>query len=81
MKPYIGIKNELTVSEEELILRGSRVVIPESLRKQIIQIGHEGHQGIEKTRQQVSQFVWFPKLNWLCENFVKNCRVCQANSE
>jgi hypothetical protein len=33
-------------------MRGERIVIPEKLQKQMIQIAHEGHQGIVRTKQQ-----------------------------
>ena len=47
---YSGINGELSVFEG-VILRGNRIVVPQSLRKQILKLAHETHQGIVKTKQ------------------------------
>ena len=46
--PYFPFRDELVV-QEGLILRGDRVVIPNTLRKETIQDLHAAHQGIEST--------------------------------
>ena len=52
MKQFARIKEELTVNaESNLILRGSRIVIPASLQQRAIDIAHEGHQGMVKTKK------------------------------
>jgi hypothetical protein len=81
IKPFVGIKSELSVSSEGLILKGTQIVIPKELQKHVIQIGHESHQEFEKTRQLLSRFVWFPGMYADIERLVKSCHVCQANSE
>ena len=50
LKAYSGIREELSVFEG-VILRGNCIVVPQSLRKQILKLAHETHQGIVKTRQ------------------------------
>ena len=50
LKVYSGIKDELSVYEG-VILRGNRIVVPQSLRKQILKLAHETHQRIVKTKQ------------------------------
>ena len=49
LKPYIPIWDELSVVDGTL-LRDSRIIIPTSLRKKIVEIVHEGHLGIVKTK-------------------------------
>lgn len=42
---YYHVKDDLTFNEEEnVILRGSRIVIHKILQERVLQIGHEGHQ-------------------------------------
>lgn len=43
------LRNELTTLGK-LVLRGTRIVIPKSLRDRVVDIAHEGHQGIVKTK-------------------------------
>lgn len=44
-KPYLVVKNELTVIGK-LVLRGTRIIMPETLRNTTLKIAHEGHPGI-----------------------------------
>ena len=50
VKPYKSVKDELTVTSENIILRGTRIVIPESLQQKAIDLAHESHQGLAKTK-------------------------------
>lgn len=58
LKAYSGIRKELSVFEG-VILRRNRIVVPQLLRKQILKIVHEVHQGILKTKQFLrARFFW-----------------------
>ena len=46
-KPYVAVASELSVANG-LLLRGSRLVIPNNLRTDILNKIHTGHQGITK---------------------------------
>ena len=51
--------------------RGSQIVIPEKMRSKVIEICHEGHMGIVKTKQQpLRSKVQFPGIDKLVENHV-----------
>lgn len=71
-----ALKEELTCSGE-LILRGTRILIPETLRKQVLNLGHEGHQGIVRTKQRLRSKVWWPKMDQEAEQLCKQCHACQ----
>jgi len=43
-------------------------------------LAHGGHQGIVKTKQLIRDKVWFPGIDKLAEEKVKNCLSCQAAS-
>ena len=49
MTHYLSVKNELCVLEK-LVMRGTVIVIPQSLRSEVLRLAHEGHQGIEKMK-------------------------------
>nr|XP_034321902.1 uncharacterized protein K02A2.6-like [Crassostrea gigas] len=63
-----------------LVLRGSRIVIPRSLRKQCVQLAHQGHLGIVGTKQQLRTKVWWPGMDKEVEKYVKSCHGCQITS-
>ncbi|CAF0927883.1 unnamed protein product [Brachionus calyciflorus] len=76
-KPFGQIFNELSLTKEGLILRGTRFLLPEKLYIQAISLAHEGHQGYIKTKQLLRSSVWFPKMDKFLMDFYKQC-TCQA---
>ena len=75
VKPYISVAGELSI-EKGLLLRGSRIVVPESLRTEILNKIHGAHQGITKCRERARQSVWWPNISKDLEKLVKNCPQC-----
>ena len=49
IKPYFNHRNEPTLIDG-IIMKGTRIVIPANLRKEIKRILHAGHLGIERTK-------------------------------
>ena len=60
-----------------LVMRGNRIVIPKMLRKRILDICHEGHMGIVKTKQLLRSKVWFSGIDKSVESLVSSCLPCQ----
>jgi hypothetical protein len=81
LKPYFNIRHELSSTSDGLILYGTRIIIPKSHQKEIISVAHQSHQGKEKTKQLLNQFVWFTNMNSKVDNFINSCHICNANSE
>ena len=77
--PYFCVKDELTATES-LLLRGSRIVIPASLQSTTLQLAHEGHQGIVRTKQLLREKVWWPGVDKDVEHLIRSCISCQAQS-
>jgi hypothetical protein len=80
LKEYACAKNELCVLDN-IVLRGTRIVIPRKLRKDVLELAHEGHQGIVKTKQRLRTKVWWPGIDKDCEKLVKSCMDCQIMSQ
>ncbi|XP_061877148.1 uncharacterized protein K02A2.6-like isoform X1 [Entelurus aequoreus] len=81
LQQYRHVRNELTLSaSEDLILRGCRIVIPSSLQRHVLELAHEGHQGIAKTKVLLREKVWFPGIDQQAETIIKTCLACQANT-
>ena len=71
------VKDELAVGASgNLILRGTRIVIPKSLQEHVVNLAHEGHQGLVKTKSLLREKVWFPNIDKLTESKVKSCSAC-----
>lgn len=74
---YSCVKQELCVLGK-LVLRGTRIVIPQSLRQKVLQLAHEGHQGIVKTKDRLRTKVWWPNMDKDAEKVCKTCHGCQV---
>jgi hypothetical protein len=78
---YRRFQDELMVCDE-VILRGNRIVLPESLHNRAIELAHLGHQGIVKTKQLLHETVWFQNdIDKMVEANVKMCLPCQASTQ
>ena len=60
-KKYLSCSSELC-SIGQVILRGTRIVIPKRLRPRVLSLAHEGHLGIVGTRQKLRSKVWWPRM-------------------
>ncbi len=81
LRKYINFQDELTINDDtDIVLRGSRIVIPSSLRNRAISIAHEGHQGLVKTKQLIREKILFPGIDKTVKDMIGSCIACQANS-
>ncbi|KAL7851818.1 hypothetical protein SRHO_G00176030 [Serrasalmus rhombeus] len=76
--PYWPERENLSMAGE-LLLRGQRIVIPQSMRKDILRNLHSGHQGIVKCRARARQSVWWPGLSVHISQLVDNCSICSQH--
>lgn len=72
---YWNIKDELSVGDG-IILRNNRVVIPRSLRKDMLTKIHSGHLGVAKCRLRARQVMYWPGMNQCVEEMVLSCSTC-----
>ena len=79
LQDYKHLYDELNTTEDGVLLRGQRIVIPEALR--VVRSAHVGHQGIVKTKTLIRSRVWYPGIDKQVEDKVQKCRECQANED
>ena len=77
LKEYKGVYSELW-STDGVLMKGNQVVIPKSIRANVISLAHEGHQGVEKTLKLMRQSCWFPKMHENVSTYVASCLPCCA---
>jgi len=78
LKEYSSVFNELTVSTDGIVLRKNQIVVPQELRSKMVDIAHEGHLGIVKTKNLMRLKVWFPRINHMVESKIGGCIACQS---
>ena len=59
---YEQVKDQLTCTDT-VLLKSDRLVVPAALQERIVDIAHEGHLGIVKTKALLREKVWFPCMD------------------
>ena len=74
---YACVFHELSVINQ-IVLRDNRIVLPQCMWQQAVDICHEGHFGIVRTKQLLRSKIWFPGIDKMVEKTIDQCIPCQA---
>ena len=74
---YLKIFDELVV-EQEVVVRGQNIVLPQGLVQDCVELAHRGHLGPGATIALLRETVWFPRMKTTVDLFVESCIPCQA---
>lgn len=74
---FHAVWDELCATEDDLVLRGTRLIIPTSMRRRYVGTAHEGHLGTAKTKNLIRFKTWFQGLDKMVEECLKSCHPCQ----
>ena len=75
VRPYWNMRDEMSTSDG-LVFAGERIVIPESMRQEMLQILHEPHMGMEKTKSRARIAIFWPGMSRAIEDTVAKCSTC-----
>ena len=78
--PFADLKEEIC-QKHGIILRNSRIVIPYAPHPRILQLAHEGNQGITKFKQHLRQRAWWPGIDIQAERVPSHGYVTLGNTE
>ena len=78
LAPYWNYREELGV-QEGLLLKGTRIVVPEAMKPRILNQLHAAHQGMEKTKLLARSSIFWVGINHDIEKMVSQCAVCQRH--
>ena len=76
IRHYWHISEHRTV-DDNLIVHGCRLLIPISMRKQVLSELDNSHQGAVRTKQRARLTVYWPGIDNDIENVVFSCKQCQ----
>lgn len=68
-------RDELTIMNG-IVFKSDKIVIPLSLRKEMLIKLHTAHLGIEKSKERARDVIFWPGMNQDIENHVKSCETC-----
>ncbi|KAJ2949202.1 hypothetical protein O0L34_g6147 [Tuta absoluta] len=75
---YWTVKDDIHVVNG-IVFRNNQIVVPRSLRKEVLDRIHEGHLGIEKCKKRARDVVWWPGMSSEIEQCVQRCDTCQRH--
>ena len=71
------MRNQLSVSDG-LLMYQDRIVVPTSLRSEMVDRIHQGHQGITKCLERIKTSVWWPEITRYVKRMVGACEHSQT---
>ena len=75
LKPYHAFQEEISY-HMGILLKGVRIIVPLALRKDMLNLMHQGHFGMEKTKHRARISLYWPGLDNEIEHLVSNCSTC-----
>lgn len=73
--PYWDGRDELTVAYD-LVWKGSKIVIPKSMRREMLKKVHIGHLGAAKTKLRAREIMFWPNMNAQIQDMISHCQAC-----
>jgi transposase InsO family protein len=77
IQPYWRERDNLSVVDGLLLRNGKQLVIPRSMRRQVLEALHSSHLGINMTKRRARDSVFWPGISSDVKNMVEACYECQ----
>lgn len=77
LKHYF-LKRSNIASEDGCLFYGERILVPFKLRKKVLELLHDTHVGIVRSKALARSYVWWPGIDVDIENWSKCCKACQS---
>ncbi len=74
-EPYFNFRDELS-TQDGLIFKGERIIIPQSMRQEIMERIHIGHLGKEKCKARARASVYWPGISTMIDEMLDSCSTC-----
>ena len=75
--PYWNYRDEISTSDN-ILFKGEKVIIPSSMRAEMLKLIHSSHFGIEKCKRQARDVVFWPGMSSQIHDVVSNCNICNS---
>ena len=80
LQPYWTFREELT-AVDGLVLKGTRIVIPNKKCEALLKLIHKGHLGLNKCKLHAKDTVYWPGLKDQLEKLILYCELCLKYSQ
>lgn len=62
-----------------ILLKGNQIIIPDSMKSEMLAVVHQGHLGIELSQNRAKTAIYWPGMLKQIEETVSSCGVCQKH--
>ena len=76
--PYWNIRDEISLYEG-ILYRGERIIVPTTMRSEMLERIHESHLGIETCKRRARDVLYWPGMAAAVEDKVSQCGICQES--
>ena len=78
LKRFTKILPEITVTGNGILLKGERIILPQSLQEESIKLAHQGsHTGQTGIVRRLRYHFFFHGMEGMVQDFVRQCESCQ----
>ena len=74
-RPFHQFRDEIT-EVDGILFRSQQIIIPASMRREMLDKLHESHQGIVKSKQRARSVMFWPGINGQIEDTCAKCSTC-----
>ncbi|XP_037076282.1 uncharacterized protein K02A2.6-like [Pollicipes pollicipes] len=79
LRQFFGVRHQLQLRDDDIILRGpDRVVVQAALTDKYLQVAHQSHEKIVRTKQLLRNLAWWPGMTRAITDLICDCQTCQA---
>ena len=75
IKPYWNHRHGI-VEARKVLFKNQQLIIPKSMRSEMLNRLHYNHLGIVKTQLKASELIYWPNINKEIIDIIKNCSSC-----
>ena len=79
-KEILDFRDELT-TDDSVLLKGLRLVIPHKLQEEYLHHLHEGHLSASKVQDNTKEHMYWPGINADIEDYTQRCKECIKQSQ
>ena len=76
--PYFDFRDQLIV-QGDLVFRGQQLVVPACLRKELMEVTHTSHIGVEGCIRRAKECLFWPRMTAELKEFISKCDTCMAH--
>ena len=76
--PYFNVRDLLTV-QNDLVFKGQCLVVPGSLRKELMAVAHSSHIGMEGCMRRACDSLYWPRMATELKEYIAKCDICLSH--